>query len=1746
MKRSNYLQQLIDKLLNRNKIESDLSSISKEDHSILQTAKLVASARYEAKPYRMEFKDELEKKVRKLAGHHQKKKKQKRKNWRQFIHVKTLTAVGVGALTMVVVAVSVNLSTFKPLGVIQPTSVASLLIPVAHAQDNFSLTANQLDDYGVISPDSTFRLESKVPVNVNDLEEALTISTASAFTLSEQEKGTVFEIELEDALPMGALMNVSIATRSESDELIEEYEYEWVFEVSEQFNVLSTTPADRGTMSGNQAVQFRLSHLQFVDPSAYILVEPAHDFTVRQEGYTVSVIPTTPWEEDELYTITLKKGFGLDSNNIDELDQAFSQLNEDYVLQFTTGEDIYTRGGVYYPETVLQSAIGQSVSIYANAYQIPETLPLEVEVYKLNSDQLPALLDRMRSLKQWLPEMVSSKLSQRILNDFVSGNSVSSYDVQNDQFNDYYGMAFELNPINENGIYLVSASYGGQPQLFVWSVSELGGAISLTTENGLVWAMNVSKEEVWPSVDVRLNNELIGTTDSEGVLLISRDSIQSMDQTNFFVLQSGQEVTVIPAQLWSPGSSYPDYEHFLLIDQSLAHPTDELKFWGRAHKLDGPRSDLMASISAIGDGYAFTVNHIWDQNLTLSDQGFFHGTVTLNEWREGRYYLEILDGEFVIDTMFFEVKEFATPSVQISMQPQYKRVDAGESNRISIQVTRFDGNSAANETLILSGDYDGTITTNENGYAEIDVPSSVSECSDYGCYQGWKYVDARLASADRGESYSSASWTVTQSYTDVVAEYEANENEIVFNAEIDGLEYLTRQTAYPAQDQIKRFDAVGVPFLVQVFRITSEQSDLRTEYDSYTNEVALFYEFDRQELLVDTHEGLTDQQGKLQIVIPREEKANYRIRTRVLDRFQRYDGDTTYVNLQSLPSGRVYVQSDEETEIQVPNQTMIEDYLFMDVENLDERFVVGDEVNLTLTLGDENKLGAETLSMVYSLSPNIRETFVQKGNQFAIPIIEDYKPNFYLSSFVLYNKQVISQDYQAHRIDLDQEEDRLSVEIDLPKNDYGIRDEVTGVLTVTDVNGDPVQAEVQLNVLDKAYVNLDIWSDTNPLDGYYQSDYSNVLLTKTSHNSSRLLADGLGGGGGEDGRAQLVDQAHYEILSTDKNGKANFSFDLPDNLTTWVIGAYVASTDYRGGLGTKEIFVYQPIAIEPLQAESYLSADEIVIGAQASLENPQDGIQYAFYGPIESDSAQGLSLEDFPVANATMSADFNEMASFNIGSLQPGRYAYAIRANIGDLQDTVIEDFTVIANRSGMLTTKSEQVSEGWKAPLISDANGRIQVRFNSPLTSQILSELTTYCKCGTRLDSYIAWYGAQKLLSENFDLGDVVSEKAIPSEYQSTMGGLTYFPYATTDVRLSSEVLKVLEPEEVPVTELAHYFNSILDTSDSASEQVLAFRGLAALQQPVYAQFNQFMDQAELGLMSRLVAAETYLLFGDKQQARIIFDEIVDVGERAIISSLENDYSKDEALVLAQMALSVAAELNHDLEQPFYDFIEARDGFTLPIYHLHYWKHALETLPTTQRQFVLQAGNEERFVSLVGRESFGLELSSEELAQLSAVDVRGEIVATMVYESGESDPIDASGFVVERSYSQNGVRTTELVEGQEVDITLIVSASSDAGYGQYLITDYLPSNLSAISRGYTWGAKSPGPCKGSPYRTNNNEAKATTYLSNICPTVTITYKARVIGGVGSAGLAEGTRVVHGNELNRIEVLPPDIIQVIQ
>lgn len=229
-------------------------------------------------------------------------------------------------------------------------------------------------------------------------------------------------------------------------------------------------------------------------------------------------------------------------------------------------------------------------------------------------------------------------------------------------------------------------------------------------------------------------------------------------------------------------------------------------------------------------------------------------------------------------------------------------------------------------------------------------------------------------------------------------------------------------------------------------------------------------------------------------------------------------------------------------------------------------------------------------------------TLSGSGNQYSVELTEADAPNVYLSVTVLGQ----GNDFRYGLINLPVAPDAqaLNVQVLSTTPETGPREEVTLNVQVTDPQGQPVEGEFSLSMVDLATLALADPNSEDILPAFYKEQPLGIetglsVAAYTGRNATQ--GGGGGGGGGADVpvvREEFPDTAYWNpSLITNSDGLGQVTLTLPDSLTTWHVDVRGLTVDTKVGQAETEIVTTKPLLIRPVTPRFLVSGDHVLMAA---------------------------------------------------------------------------------------------------------------------------------------------------------------------------------------------------------------------------------------------------------------------------------------------------------------------------------------------------------------------------------------------------------------------------------------------------------------------------------------------------------------------------------------------------------------------
>lgn len=358
-------------------------------------------------------------------------------------------------------------------------------------------------------------------------------------------------------------------------------------------------------------------------------------------------------------------------------------------------------------------------------------------------------------------------------------------------------------------------------------------------------------------------------------------------------------------------------------------------------------------------------------------------------------------------------------------------------------------------------------------------------------------------------------------------------------------------------------------------------------------------------------------------------------------------------------------------------------------------------------------------------------------------ISADDVPSIYLSVTLLGNAEGGQLDFRQgySRLRVTPKAQTLQVNATLQPQRAGPGDQVSLEIQVRDVEGEPVQGEFSIAVVDKAIFALAEPNASPILTAFYGDQPLGVRTGLDLAVAARRMVElpgGLGGGGGEAPpsvvRQRFPDTAYWNgSVLTDHEGKATITLRLPDNVTTWKILVRGVDQATRVGETEVELVATKPLLIQPVTPRVWVAGDHLLLAAVL-----QNNTGQSLETRISLQSSTFL-LDEGQNATQTVTIPANGRARVEWWGKVASQGTMEIRlsAQAGDLTDLVriggiqAEIQQAAARQTfssvGMLEIASTRL-EGISLPKsITPQGGSLRIEINPSLAGMLYGGLKTF-----------------------------------------------------------------------------------------------------------------------------------------------------------------------------------------------------------------------------------------------------------------------------------------------------------------------------------------------------------------------------------------------------------------------------------
>lgn len=412
-------------------------------------------------------------------------------------------------------------------------------------------------------------------------------------------------------------------------------------------------------------------------------------------------------------------------------------------------------------------------------------------------------------------------------------------------------------------------------------------------------------------------------------------------------------------------------------------------------------------------------------------------------------------------------------------------------------------------------------------------------------------------------------------------------------------------------------------------------------------------------------------------------------------------------------------------------------------------------------------------------------TLNSNSDVLAIPITPGYAPNVFVTVTAIKPVAPGSDnpyaDIRVGMAELVVSPEQLELHVELtPRNDV-FEPQETAVfdIRVTDYQGNPVQADLSVALVDLAVLTLKPDNAPHILQAFYarqpyrsQVGSGLIISGEGLEVEIPLEGGGLGGGGGdgateaalgravgneeENVRKDFRDTAYWSAhVTTDSNGQATVEIPLPDNLTTWRLSSKAVTPDTLVGQSSADIISTLPLLLRPQTPRFFTVGDVLQIGAIVN-NNTSQAVDAAV-----SLEALGLRLADAAEQTVTIPGNGRTLVQWQAAvedvpfadltfRVEGGGYSDATKPTFGEGPDQLIPvyryDAQDVVGTSGVLDEPGRRVEAVLLPESVDLRRGSVDVTMSPSLAAALIDAL----EAANRDYAPICAYGATDLLLPN------------------------------------------------------------------------------------------------------------------------------------------------------------------------------------------------------------------------------------------------------------------------------------------------------------------------------------------------------------------------------------------------------------
>lgn len=1513
-----------------------------------------------------------------------------------------------------------------------------------------TISATDSDSLGV-GLTSAFKLLFSTAPDEKRLAASLSVEPEQEFNLKKI-SGKEYSLEFTNPLQSDSIYNFLLSDNNTGEKK------SWAFQTKKSFNVVRTLPRDKSVqVPVNSGIEITFSHENAENIEQYFEISPAVKGRFEWHNKTAVFVPDK-LDENTIYTVTIKKGITVKGSE--------DSLKEDYSFSFQTVIPETTGSSkMYFDFSDSLFSISPQATPALKVYAQDEMIDMEVPVVLYSYPDSDAFI---RELKKMTPDSHQWYLSNRndISYDVTKLQKTASYTGRIANFLESYWSNNYLvlpTPVPE-GYYLLEAEIDGDKYYTQLQVNPLSVYIMKTGKETLAWLNDSVTGNPVSGAEFTLDGGKSVRSDKDGMALLD---VPNDDSYTFFRIKptSGPLFVARTAYSYQPYYSHyssatmDNYWSYVYLDKDMFLPEDTVNVWGILKPRDGSSSEKAAVLELVRYNYYYygdsEASVLTSQNVRISPDGTYAGSLKLSNYNPGSYEVRLRVGDEIMQTRYLQVMEYTKPAYKIEIDRDRDFMYAWETVNFDILTSFYEGTPVSGIDLkyyysVSRGAYNnGVLTSDDAGNSSISIQPYTSE-------EGWRpvtlHLDVRNSEAEEREIMQGSYVTVFPKDTMVRTESKIENQTATIDFQTNRIDLSKLEGINPGYYSYDDYAgaSVNIPVTVRLYERYYE-SRITGNYYDYINKVTRniydYYEVNKQ---IDEYSFYTVD-GKYQIQFGTQKDKHYYAEVYATDSQGRPIKETIYIYNWD------YVYPYNSSTYMLTSK------------NNDNSLELGESASAEVKYNGDQPVDKTRLKYLFiRLQNGVLDYKASTDPVYSFSYDEKLIPNIYLKAICFDGTDIYDAGIQEYWYDSSAKNLDISVKPD--KDSYKPGDSVKLSFEVKDSNNKPVSAEMNISVVDEAFFAM-AQQSVDLLSSIYGPRISSGILTEyfsyvpTGNSNSGPMAE-MGEGGDGYVRTDFKDSALFTTLKTDGTGKAEVSFKLPDNLTSWRVTYQAVSKDLYAGSGRINISSKIPFFVDTVFNKNFITGDNPSILLRSY------GTQLAKNANV--DYKVTLTKNDGTSKSFSASGPANKPVNVQLGALSAGSYTVKVEATDGSLKDAMERTFRV--SDSLLETSVTDYISLSEDSVISSNTKGLTSVVFYGEDSALLYNELhSLYWSWGQRLDQKLARRLSGKLLQNYFNEELYFDEEYDIKQHQIDDGGLALLTYDSSNPALSAKMAS-LAADDIDKNALATYFKNLLENEETMPEDAAyCYWGLAALKEPVLLDIRTILLSEDITPYIRLVLGTALAEIGDYQGAKEIYTEAVKSSGTITdtLAWLETG-TRDESIDSTALCSLIALKTNQPEKIKFFNYIKSNSTSELlvnlerMIFVSNYIKGA-----SLNNSFSYELDGVKKQVELQKGGTFRLDLTPEKLASLKFSNIQGKVQATISYVAPASKIRRTEGNIVsiERVYSLNGGPASSISRSDTVKITIRPSFGATAPDGYYEITDVLPAGLRFDRPEYSYGS---------------------------------------------------------------------------